>query len=171
MIKTRKTCHQTLSIGGAHIIWLIFFVKTSWRLKIQRCCWQKFSYSYWVRPDSRLCWSSKNFQKLGLSHLSQEIVLRPWPMGVLGWATWPSLGLPLVIWPLGGTCIPRNRFEDQEERLGGFFRLMRPGKEKEWRLHYVGGFASPWAAPFAHFLMCFSRVLATLNGISQNLHL
>ena len=28
--------------------------------------------------------------------------------------------------PVGGTCIPRNRFEDQEERLGGFLRLMRP---------------------------------------------
>ena len=29
----------------------------------------------------------------------------------------------------------------------------------------------PVPPPAAHFLMCFSSVLATLNGISQNLHL
>ena len=41
--------------------------------------------------------------------------------------------------------------EDQEERLAGLLRA---------------------EVPLAtHFLMCFSRVLATLNGISQNLHL
>ena len=52
---------------------------------------------------------------------------------------------------LGGTCIPRNMLEDQEERLAGLLRA---------------------EVPLAtHFLMCFSRVLATLNGISQNLHL
>ena len=49
-----------------------------------------------------------------------------------------------VMWPLGGTCIPRNKFEDHEV---GFL----------------------W--PATHFRMCFSRVLATLNGISQKRHL
>ena len=58
--------------------------------------------------------------------LSQEIVLSRWPIGAAGWVTWPRAGLPLARGPLGGTCIPRNTLEDQEERLGGFFSPTRP---------------------------------------------
>jgi len=52
--------------------------------------------------------------------------------------------------PVGGTCIPRNMWGAAAQCGGG-----RPG----------------FLPPATHFLMCFSRVDATLNGISQKRHL